>query len=424
MAGAMARLAPLMASLHELGLELRGVDAHEWPSYAEAVYRGFHAEPLEAHLQLWREVADPDRTFAVFDGGDVVGTTESMRWTVAVPWADPVTCAAVTSVTVAPTHRRRGLLRAMMHHQLAQFHRAGEPLAALYASEAPIYPRFGFGMAAGSQRTVVRREHAVLRPEVGDAGPVRFVGLDTAAADFPAVLARALRGRPGFTPRPAGLWRAATVFDPAEWRDGFSPRRAVAVGDGRGYALYRTSSGDGAAPGGGIVRVEELVATDPRAEASLWRFVLGLDLMDRIEAANRPVDDALRFMLADPGREIRTVSGDLYLRIVDVPTALAARGYAVDGALTLEVTDPVCPWNAGAWRLETRRGSTRCVRAGADTAADVHVAASELASLYLGGVGATRLHAAGVLHVATPDVLPRVDALFAAPRPPWNPTAF
>lgn len=403
----------------EPALELRGVRGHEWDTYARAVYRNFHEEPIDAHLAVWRELADIDRTLAVFDGDDVVGTAESMAWTLSVPDAPPVACAAVTSVTVAPTHRRRGLLRAMMQRQLRAFRDAGEPLAALYASEAPIYGRFGYGVAAGARRTEVRREHAALRPGLTTGLRVRFVDLEQASTRFPPILSRALEGRPGATPRPGPLWRAATVLDPEQWREGYSPRRAVVVEDDRGYGLYRTSGGSALEA---TVRVEELVGVDPPAEASLWAYVLGIDLMQRVEAANRPVDDPLRFMLADPGRQVRTDAADLYLRLVDVPAALSGRGYGVDDTLTIEVTDAVCPWNERRWRIEVRQGRAQ-VAATADTP-DLGLDVGELASLYLGGVSATQLHAATLIRAATAGSVARADALFAGPRPPWNPTSF
>lgn len=421
MAGAVVRVALLMGPAGvpgEPALEVRHVRSSEWDAYARAVYHGFHEEPLDAHLALWRDLAELDRTMAVFDGGDVVGTAESMAWTLSVPWAPAVACAAVTSVTVAPTHRRRGLLRAMMHRQLREVRDAGEPLAALYASEAPIYGRFGYGVAVGARRTEVRREHAALRPDLTAGLQVRFVELEQAATRCAPILSQALAGRPGATRRPPQLWRAATVLDPEQWREGYGPRRSVVVDGDRGYALYRTSV---SAPEP-TVRVEELVGVDPPAEASLWAYVLGIDLMRRVEAARRPVDDPLRFMLADPGRQVRTDAADLYLRLVDVGVALSSRGYGVDDTLTLEVTDRTCPWNDRRWRISARGG-----RAAVDPttdAPDLALDVAELASLYLGGASASQLHAATLIRAMTPDAVARADALFAGPRPPWNPTAF
>jgi predicted acetyltransferase len=165
-----------------------------------------------------------------------------------------------------------------------------------------------------------------------------------------------------------------------------------------------------------------LVGVDPPAEASLWAYVLGIDLIRRMEAANRPIDDALQFMLADPGRQVRTDAPDLYLRLVDVGAALSDRGYRVDETLTLEITDRVCPWNERRWRIEARDGQARV---GPTTdAPDLVLDVSALASLYLGGVRATQLHAATLIHAVTPGAVERADALFAGPRPPWNPTSF
>ena len=401
---------------------VRPIDASEWDAFARATFLGFHEEPRDDEIAMWRDVVRLDRTLAVFDADRIVATAESMPWDINVPYGRPVRCAAVTSVTVTPTHRRRGLLRRMMTQQLEDVHAAGEPLAALYASEAAIYPRFGYGIAAASFATTVHREHAALRMPADPSCDVRFVTLDTAAQRLPAIHGRALAHRPGAMSREAAVWREATVFDPDRVRHGFGPRQAVVAGDDRGYALYRIRHGwENNAPDG-TVRVEEMVAVDPAAEATLWSFLFGLDLMSSLEAANRPADDPLRLLLLDPAREIRKYAESFYIRVVDIPAALTARGYAVSDRLVFAVTDTVCPWNAGTWALETSPDGSSCTPA--NDAADLELDVRELGAVYLGGVTPSWLAAAGLVMEHTDGAVARATRLFAGPRAPWNPTKF
>lgn len=401
---------------------VRPIDASEWDAFARATFLGFHEEPRDDEIAMWREEVHLDRTLAVFDGARIVATAESMPWDINVPYASPVRCAAVTSVTVTPTHRRRGLLRRMMTQQLEDVHAAGEPLAALYASEAAIYPRFGYGIAAPSFATTVHRDHAALRMPADPSCSVQFVTLDTARQRLPAIYDRALANRPGAMAREAAVWRKATVFDPDRVRHGFGPRQAVVAGDDRGYALYRIRHGWANNAPDGTVRVEELLAVDAAAEVTLWSFLFGLDLMSSMEAANRPADDPLRFLLLDPAREIRRYAESFFLRVVDIPTALTARGYAETDRLVLAVTDPLCPWNTATWALQASPDGSSCTPT--DDLPDLELDVRELGAVYLGGVAPSWLAAAGLLVEHTDGAVGRATRLFAGPRAPWNPTKF
>ena len=400
--------------------DLRPIVEAEWDEFARATFLGFHEEVQADEVDVWRRLVHLDRTLAVFDGDRIVATAESMPWTMTVPYATPVRCAAVSSVTVTPTHRRQGLLRSMMLRMLHDLHSAGEPLAALFASEGAIYPRFGYGIAATHFDVTVDRDHSALRREVAVAGQVSYVELPEAVERLPAIYAAATGRRPGAMQRREAQWHARVVFDPGRNRGGYGPRQAVIARE-RGYALFRLKHGrEGNAPQG-VVKVEELLAVDADAEAILWSFLLGIDLMGRVEATNRPADDPLRYLLVDPAREVRSFAENFYVRIVDVPSALTSRGYEVTDNLVVEVTDPLCPWNNNTWRLDTEDVPS-CVAT--DAAPDIRLHVTELGSVFLGGVRFTALADAGLIAERTEGGLARADRLFAGPRPPWNPTPF
>ncbi|TMD14802.1 MAG: GNAT family N-acetyltransferase [Chloroflexi bacterium] len=140
---------PALTSARSLELEIRPIRPEELPAYSRALRRTFGAHsPRDEELELSRLITEFDRTLAAFDGGEVVATAGIFSFQIAVPGGRSLGCAGITRVTVLPTHRRRGLLTAMMRRMTDEAHARGEPLAALFASEAPIYGRFGYGVAA------------------------------------------------------------------------------------------------------------------------------------------------------------------------------------------------------------------------------------------------------------------------------------
>src|SRR5438067_1312561 len=102
----------------------------------------------EAEERL-RAMFEPDRTHGAFEDGALIGAAQVSSRTMALPGVGQTPVAAVTDVGVAPGHRRRGVLSALMRAQLHTLHDTGaEPVAALWASEGQIYGRFGYGVAA------------------------------------------------------------------------------------------------------------------------------------------------------------------------------------------------------------------------------------------------------------------------------------
>jgi predicted acetyltransferase len=397
-----------------------------------------HATQAEATLDLFdlafghsstsaeresdRVILDDARMFGAFDGELLVGTADALPLQMTVPGATlPV--AGVTGVGVLPTHRRRGILSALMRHQLADLHeRAAEPVAALWATEPQIYPRFGYGFAARSLGVEVPRDRAQLRPTPAAAAAevsLRYVAPVDLAALVAEVFDREVAVRPGAFRRDARWWRRAAE-DPPEGRNGASELRGVVAERGDevvGYATFRTKAQW--TPNGphGTVQVKELFALDPGSYARVMEFVLNQDLMARTQLRNRPVDDPLLDMLADPRRASVDINDQLWIRLVDVDRALAARRYEVPVDVVIRVDDPVCPWNTGCWRVTGDRGDARCVRV--ESEPDLELAIDDLGAVYLGGRSLSRLAAAGRVHEHTPDTLTQASLAFAWDPAPW-----
>jgi predicted acetyltransferase len=397
-----------------------------------------HATQVEATLDLFdlafghssssaereseRVILDDARMFGAFDGDLLVGTTVSLPLHMTVP-GSTLDVAGVTGVGVLPTHRRRGILSMLMHHQLADLHDTGaEPVAALWATEPQIYPRFGFGFGARSLGVEVPRERAQLQAApAARSGEVslRYVAPAELGALVADVFDREVAVRPGAFRRDARWWRRAAE-DPPEGRDGASELRGVVAerdGDVVGYATFRTKAQW--TPNGphGTVQVKELFAVDPGSYARVMEFVLNQDLMATTQLRNRPVDDPLLDMLADPRRASVDINDQLWIRLVDVDRALAARRYELPVDVVIRVEDPVCPWNTGCWRLTGDRDDARCERV--DTDPDLDISIDDLGAVYLGGRSLNRLCAAGRVHEHNADALTRASLAFAWDPAPW-----
>jgi predicted acetyltransferase len=370
-----------------------------------------------------KETLEFDRTLAVFDGRQVVGTAGIFSYQMAVP-GGMLACGGVTRVGVAATHRRRGLLTAMMRRQLDDMHQRGEPLAALYASEAPIYGRFGYGLATYMAEIEIQRSHAAfVRPRSND-GRVVMVDVPAAVDAFTRVWSQVQPTQPGMLTLDARWWRL-NLADLETYRDGFSPQyRVVYEVDGKpaGFALYRIKMDWDAAGPIGVLSVAHLIAASPDAYAALWRYVIEVDLIARVTAEGRSIDEPLRFLLADARQPKTRVEDGIWLRLVDVAAALAGRRYAVDGRLVLRVHDAFCPWNEGHYELNGGPTNAACERCTDDP--DLEINADDLAAVYLGGNRFRTLHEAGRIQEHHRDAVARADAMFASDRTPWCPSHF
>ena len=373
------------------------------------------AERFARHLDLGRLVG-------AWDDDQLVGTAAGFDMRLTVPGGARLPCSGVSLVTVAPTHRRRGLLRAMMRWLFEQAAERGDPVAALYASEGTIYPRFGYGVAAPAVDIVLRGTATAILGEPSSRR-LRLIDRPAAADVLPRIHDRVAAATTGSVGVPAHIWN--------RWRGpdtGDRPTQVAVLGepgDERGYVVYRATpdwrEGAAAAADGTLV-VDTLMAVDDRACLDLWRYVLSIDLMRTFVLKQRPVDDPGLFALADPlAVEVRA-GEPLWLRLLDVPVALGRRSYAADGSVCLELEDALVPANTGRWQLDVRHGAASVRRT--DASPDLALGVAQLASAYLGGTPLRALVRGGRIRECTAGAAERADTLFASWPAPWNGTHF
>ncbi|MEU6676032.1 GNAT family N-acetyltransferase [Streptomyces sp. NPDC046853] len=406
--------------------ELRDLRQEDWDEYYGTLELAFGgvAEATEEH-ELWNALTEFDRFFGTWEGETCVGTTGAFSFRLSVPGGSLVDAAGVTMVSVAATHRRRGILTSMMRRQLDDVRAKGECLAVLTASEPAIYGRFGYGAATQSLKAEIDTSRVRLSlPDGTNDVRLRYAKPADVHAACEALYAQRVSERPGMLARQPG-WERLGLLDPESERHGASPLQCVvAERDGElvGYARYSVKPEWDAAGPKGSVRLRDLEALDPAANAALWQFLFDIDLTSTVEAHSRPTDDAVFQLVSDVRRCRLRVADSLYVRLVEVGAALEARAYRAPVNLVLEVEDAFCPWNEGRWRLKGDLKGAICERT--DDEADLTLSVRDLASAYLGGVSLTSLAAAGRVRELRQGALAEASLAFGSDVAPWLPHGF
>ena len=403
-----------------MNLDVRTCAPDEVAGAIGAIFHFFGHAPTEETIERFTRVLPPERMHGAFEDGRAVGGAGAFPFELTVP-GGRVRAAGVTVVGVLPTHRRRGILRQMMRTQLDDVRARGEPVAYLWASEASIYGRFGYGLASLTGNGEIPRAHAAFARPLDPTGRVRLVSVEEAVEALPALYEAVARETPGMFARTRVWWETRVVADP-EWRRDGGGEMARALlevdGDPAAYALYRLHPKFERFVSVGRTEVIEAMGVTPQATAEIWRYLLDVDWMDRVSVARLPTDHPLLLLLAEPRRLQLTVVDALWVRLVDVEAALSGRAYRDAEPVVLQVEDEFCPWNAGRWRVATD-GAART-----DAEPDLAVGVDALGSVYLGGFTFSQLARAALLGELRPGGLARADALFATDRAPWCPEIF
>ena len=409
----MLRMAFRVRTVRDLG-ELRAATG--------AIGHYFGWVPTEEDIERFAQMLPLERMHAAVDDGAIVAGAGVLPFELTVP-GGPVRCAGVTVVGVLPSHRRRGLLSRMMGAQLADVRERGEPIAALWASEETIYGRYGYGLASAQLMLKADREAAAIRRELPSReGRLRLLDGDEALRVLPPLYEKVRRRTVGFLSRTPAWWEHRILADQPERRRGAGPlNRALFELDGRpaGYALYRIGQEGTGADWTKVVRVLEAFGVDSRATRELWRFLLEIDWTQRLEVWMLPVDHPLLLLTTRLNSLNAVVQDGLWLRLVEVGSALAARAYRADGRVTVEVThDPVFADNVGTWTIDG--GDVRRSR----RSADVRLPVDSLAAAYLGGFSFADLVRSGRAEESRRGGAARADALFGTDARPWCPENF
>jgi len=413
---------------------IRLVAEDELAAFLAVDQHASHGTPMSerAHANFLARL-EFGRTLAAFDGDTIVGGTGAFSFQMRVPGA-MAAVAGVSLVAVLPSHRRQGILSALMRRQLADVSERGEAVAVLFASESGIYGRYGYGRASWHAAYRLQRGEGTLAPGApADPGlRLRIAEPLSAKDELAKVYDLALAERPGLYARTEPWWDRLLTDLHSE--DGSSQQiRCVLAEDDSGpraYAVFTSTEcwDEDAGLPRGVLEVSEALATDPAATAALWDNLLSRDLVSEFHARMRPVDDPLLYLLADPRRVRSVVSDGLWVRLADVGRALARRRYASPVDVVIEVADELCPQNAGRWRLAAEAGvapagfRATCERTTAP--ADVVLPVWAVGAAYLGGTGLKAMASAGLITEATPGSLAALSTAMSWEPAPWCPMTF
>jgi predicted acetyltransferase len=403
-------------------MEIRPTTDQDLDIFVDTVHAAFGSFP-ETPTDgggVWWSALELDRgLLAMTADGRPVGTAGAYSFELTLPGGILVPAPGVTAVGVLPSHRRRGVLSAMMRHQLTELRARGEFLSVLLASEAVIYRRFGYGPATYTTRLTVPRHRAALAlpranrtadapAAVPGTGSVELLRRGECGEILEQVYDRYRRAQPGALSRPHHWWTSGAGRPPVSPAPRYVAVHRDADGVPDGYASY--SLGDD------TLTVDETIATDDAVFTTLAGYVLGHDLVTQVVFKHVPPGHPLRWQLAD--FRAGQVSGDtdwLWVRLLDVPRALTARGWFTDGELVLDVDDPFLGEH-GRYLLTVRDGKAECVPT--DREPDLSLDVSDLGSLYLGGTAPSTLVRAGHIRAHRLGAAALADALFRAERTP------
>lgn len=389
-------------------LEARKLDAGELDEFV-AVFAAAFLEDAEEDQARFRPAVPFVTALGAFDGSEMIGSAGHYSTAITLPGGRAAPLGGVTLVGVKPGHRRRGVLTSLMREQLDGLRESGVALAALYASEGAIYGRYGYGTATFENHLTLP-SHARFRPDVEvDERPVREVDRDSALPVIHEQHARIAACRIGWIERGDGAWETLELM--RQSRNGGAPSRYALHPEG--HVIYRPTRKWTERGPDYQLEITHLMAETPQAYAALWRYLMEFALVREVRWNKAALDEPIVRMLADPRAAEQSIVDGLWLRLVDVPAALAARETGSD--VVVEVNDSFCEWNDGRWRLDG--GSTT---APAQLALDV----ADLAAAYLGGSTLHQLAAAGRVRELEPGALSAASRALATDHAPSCPDAF
>jgi predicted acetyltransferase len=381
-----------------------------------AAFGRFPEVPAEGGGVWWSALEMDRNLLALTADGRPVGTAGAYSFELTLPGEIPVPAAGVSFVGVVPSHRRQGVLSNMMRHQLTELRARGEFLSVLLASEALIYRRFGYGPATYTRRLTVQRHQAALalpraRGTAGApaSGSVEVLRRAECGEILEEVYDRYRCAQPGALSRPRRWWALGAGQPPISATPRYVAVHRDADGVPDGYASY--SLGEA-----GTLTVDETIATDDAVFTALAEFVLGHDLVTQVVFKHFPPGHPLRWQLADfRAGQVSDDTDWLWVRLLDVPRALTARGWFTDGELVLDIDDPFLGEH-GRYLLTVRDGKADCVPT--DREPDLSLDVSDLGSVYLGGTAPSTLVRAGHIRAYRPGAAALADALFRAEGAP------
>jgi len=401
-----------------MSIEFRVCKQDELAAALTPIWHYFGRAASEEDAEKLGKVLPTERVHVAVDDGKVVGGAGAYLFDTTVPGGARVPTAGVMAVGVLPSHRRRGILSGLMRKEIDDIREWGQSLATLYASEGAIYRRFGYGLSTISGDISLPRANAGFYATPPSSGRVRMVTEEEALELFPPIYERVAAETPGFFTRSRAWWEARKLAT-GPWMKGELFKAVLEIdGTPQAYALYSLDSDMQHGISKSVLNVREAIGATPAGTREIWRFLLDVDWIEKVNASFLPPDHPLFLLLTEPRRMAYQAGEAVWTRLVDLEAALSARAYGSAEPVVLDVHDQFCPWNEGRWQV-SQAGVERT-----DSEADLRLGVDMLGSVYLGGFTFADLHRAGRVEELREGALARADALFRTDRRPWCPEIF
>lgn len=407
-------------------IEVRRIRDGELREFVETLSAGFLERPdVDKVTDEIRPLWDLERTWAAFEDGRICGTYRSWATELTVPGGQPLPAAAVSAVTVLPTHRRRGIMRAMVEAEHDAIRQRAEAFGLLYAAEYPIYGRFGYGPGVREATLTLDTRRTGFHADA--SGRVELVKADAeAVAALRGVFEQWRVRQPGEIRRRDDSWEYDLALRESAWGPpwkGFVALHRDESGSADGYARYHADDKWEQRQPGITVTVDELHALNETAYVSLWRFLAELDWAATVKAGRRSPSELLPWILTNArALDMSDIGDGMWVRVFDVARALAARTYEREGSLVLEVVDREAP--AGRTRVKLDAGPSGSACTETDRSADLTLDVAALGSAYLGGISLRQAAAGFGVDEHREGALAKADALFRTLDEPWASTFF
>ena len=407
-------------------IEVRRIREDELREFIETSSAGFLERPdVDKVTEEVRPLWDLDRTWAAFDDGQMCGTYRSWATELTVPGGQRLPAAAVSAVTVLPTHRRRGILRAMVEAEHDAIRQRSEAFGLLYAAEYPIYGRFGYGPGVREATLTLDTRKTGFHADSSGRVDLAKADAETLAA-IKGVFERWRVRQAGEIRRRDYRWEYDLALRESVWGPpwkGFVALHRDPAGSVDGYARYHADDKWEQRQPGLTVTVDELHALNDAAYVSLWRFLAEMDWAATVKAERRIPSEQLTWLLTNArALNMLDVGDGMWVRVFDVARALEARTYEREGSIVLEVVDPEAPGGRTRVRLEAGPSGATCRET--DRPADLTLDIASLGTAYLGGESLRAATAASGVEEHRAGALADADALLRTLDEPWCSTFF
>ena len=399
-------------------VDIRHITPNEKEEYLKIVYTVFGMKPSEDYLERRNHTMELDRCLAAFVDGKIVGANGVYSFTLSVP-GGIVKAGGIIDVVVYPTHRRQGLMSKLMKKQLNEILDKNEPIAILYSAESGTYGRFGFGLATFQENWEIKRHDSKFRKTLNNYNSVEnieMVSHQEISNLLPKIYELAWKQRPGMIKREISRWNRLKLEMERKDIPGI-PSYALFKKDGKyeGYVNYRLNLNSTTTDGS--LLINEIISTTDEAHLNLVNYCMSIDGVKKITSKSRPLDDPIPWILEEPRKLSRYVEDQLHLRIVDVPSALVARKYNVDGQITILVTDNILESNNAKFSLENSSNIAKCKKT--NLPHDLKIDIRELGSIYLGETSWLNLCKSKLIEINSLEKLHLADQMFYSIPSPW-----